>query len=328
MIAALAMMTLPSPDPAEWGREALDMIRREYYLPRLKLYSERADKQQPAFNWGVGVMLSALNAAAKHDEKYKPWLREFADATRVYWNDGGYDVLPAPKPKDRYYDDNAWMALALLETHEVLGDAKYLSWAKGALDFALKGLAKDGGVYWRESDRASRNTCSCAPTAAACLALGGVYEAQGKAIFDWTSKNLQDPADKLFWDSLSNRGRIDKTKWTYNTALMIRAADKLGAESLEPMTDSSKARWLKGGKIADPGRFAHLLLEAWIRAEGLKPSHVSAVEAVYRARNPKGFFPSNWADLKIQENPEILDQAAFARACFMLTLAEGNKGAR
>src|SRR5262245_25572457 len=103
MVCALAIaFGLARPEgPAAWGIEALESIRRHYYLTRTHLYADRADKEQPAFNWGVGVMLSALNAAAKHDRKYKFWLREYADATRVYWNNGGYDVLPAPKPMDR-----------------------------------------------------------------------------------------------------------------------------------------------------------------------------------------------------------------------------------
>lgn len=312
-----------SPDPAAWGREALEMIRRDYYLPQAKLYSERPDKKQPAFNWGVGVMLSALNAAAKHDAKYKPWLREYADASRVYWNKGGYDVLPAPKPLDRYYDDNAWMALALTETYKVLGDKKYLTWAKGALEFALEGSAKGGGIYWRESDRASRNTCACAPTAAGCLAIFDNTKEidllnKAQAIYQWTVEHLEDPEDGLFWDSLANGGKIDRTKWTYNTALMIRTAKALQDGRLERMMAASHTRWLKDGKLDDSGRFAHLLLEAWVGAAGRKPEYLEALRKVRDARSSGGHYPSHWGELKVAENPELLDQASFARACFVL----------
>lgn len=338
------MLTTPTlSDPADWGREALDMIRRDYYLPKTKLYSERPDKKQPAFNWGVGVMLSALNAASKYDPKYRPWLREYADASRVYWNKGGYDVLPTPKPLDRYYDDNAWMALALIETYEVLGDKKYLEWAKGALDFALEGEAKDGGIYWRESDKASRNTCSTAPTAVACFRLGerlgagrglrlpsqprGVqYCTAGERLEIWLRRNLLDK-DNLPWDSLDNNGKFDHTKWSYNAAFAALAAHELNLWRCTKDFTAGKigaaayARWVKDGKIDDPGRFAHLLLEAFMVMGWTRPQFLDILLAVHGSRSVLGHYPSHWGELKVAENPEILDQASFARACFVLANA-------
>lgn len=333
VILAMALLLSTEDDPAQWGREALEMLRRDYYLPKTKLYAEKPDRKQPAFNWGVGVMLSALNAATKVDPTYKAWLREYADATRVYWNKGGYDVLPAPKPKDRYYDDNAWMALALLETYQILGDKKYLDWSKGALEFALAGQAKEGGIYWREVDRASRNTCACAPTAAACFLMFQEtkidrYERTGKDILDWTRKVLRDPADGLYWDNISKDGRIEKTKWTYNTALVIRAMDlrkmieSWFVTSMDPIWESAEQRWLPDGKtIADPGRFAHLLFEALIWHEAIRPlpgKYLDILRNVRAARNEQGHYPADWKRLVVPTNPEILDQAAFARACFVL----------
>lgn len=311
----------------------LAALDKGYYIRSSKLYAERPDRQQPAFNWGVGVMLSALNSAAQLDPKFKVRLREYADATRIYWNQGGYDVLPTPKPLDRYYDDNAWMALALVETHEVLGDKKYLEWAKGALDFALKGEAKDGGIYWRESDRASRNTCSNAPTAAACLS---IYKhtkdqrmlAKARELYAWTKTHLQDPQDGLYWDNLGNDGRIDRTKWTYNTALMIRTAVELraidpsfiGQAEIDRMVSASHARWFAKKQFDDVGRFAHLLLEAWIIAGRKDPAYTTALIELAGKRTKEGWVPPHWAKSDTEANPEILDQAGYARACLNLAL--------
>ena len=323
------MALLQVPLPVAWGREGLEVIRRDFYLPKSKLYAERPDKKQPAFNWDVGVMISALNAAARYDSKYKIWLREYANASRVYWNKGGYDVLPGPKPFDRYYDDNAWMALALAETYEVLGDKKYLRWAREALDFALSGEAKDGGIYWREKERSSRNTCACAPTAAACLAIYRITHDiallnKAQAIYQWTIEHLQDPADGLFWDALSNSGQIESTKWSYNTALMIRTAvDLQEQDRLKKMLTSSRSRWLKNGKLDDVGRFAHLLLEAWVRADGVKEDYINSLSQVQKNRSAKGYYPSHWSKQEVAQNPELLDQASFVRACFLLGNAAG-----
>jgi len=324
VVAALSilLMTTP-PDFARLGDETLAMIQERYFLPDRNLYAERPDRKQPAFNWGVGVMLSALNAAAKHDKKYLPSLRAYANATRLYWNDGGYDVLPAPKSKDRYYDDNAWMALAFVETYEILGDRKYLDWANDALNFALKGEAPDGGIYWRETDRASRNTCSCAPTAAACLAIYSItkdpkLKAKAENLFAWTEKHLMDPQDSLMWDALGNDGKLHQMKWSYNTALMIRTGHDLQRPLAQKMRDAARKHWIKEGRIADPGRFAHLLLEALLRSGAPRKELEAAVLAVHAAKTKEGFLPGHWHNLKTESNPEILDQAAFARACFVL----------
>ena len=333
------------------GFEILDQIRRDYYLPKSKLYCDSIDissqgkiKQSgPAFNWGVGVMLSALNAAAKLNPKYKNWLREFADATRVYWNRKGpvpgYDVLPGPKPVDRYYDDNAWMVLALVETYEILGDKKYLDWASKALDYVLSGEDSKlgGGIYWRESDKKSKNACSNAPSAAACLAVARhrrTPELLGKAkqLLDWTQSRLQDPSDLLIWDNISLTGKIDKTKWTYNAGLFLRASamlDKVGVidnSNLVRMVKTSKARWVDPatGAIRDTGRFAHLWLAGLLAASAVLKSDVQGKTTrnqaldylLSKCRNPQGRFGPMWDrpfDPK-QKKFELIDQASVARA--------------
>src|SRR4051812_341847 len=129
MLSIVCAVLLNTPFAA-YGDETMQQIRRDFYLPESRLYGEERTPDEPtkqvSFNWGVGVMLSALNAAAKRDDNYVPWLREYADATEVYWNPvppvAGFDVLPGPKGADRYYDDNEWMVMSLVETSEVLHD--------------------------------------------------------------------------------------------------------------------------------------------------------------------------------------------------------------
>ncbi|MCC7230356.1 MAG: hypothetical protein IT203_08160 [Fimbriimonadaceae bacterium] len=334
------------------GFEVLEQIRRDYYLPETRLYCEEVSrdgkKSGPAFNWGVGVMLSALNAAAKLDPKYKPWLREFADASRIYWNEKGpvpgYDVLPCPKPVDRYYDDNAWMVLALVEAFEVLRDKKYLDWAEDGLKYVLSGWDDKlgGGIYWREGDKKSKNTCSNAPSAAACFAVGKYRNGQklgneGRRILAWTQK-LMDPSDGLFWDNISLAGKIEKTKWSYNTGLVLRSMAmeeaKFG-EGTSPGGDgkasptSAMAKWFDpiDGSMKDAGKFAHLLIEGlWAhspRSAELRLKTLNALEFVYaNVRDSKGRYGGNWgAPLNPnQAKFELIDQASAARA-FLFTAA-------
>lgn len=345
MLPALMITVAHQPDPtfAQRGLELVEHIRKEFYLPESKLYRDKAGEDQPAFNWGVGVWLSALNAAARCDAKVDPPLRQFADATWVYWNDKGpvpgYDVLPAPKPVDRYYDDNAWMVMALAETHERLGDAKYLDWAKRSLDYVLSGEDSKlgGGIYWRESDRASKNTCSNAPSAAACLSVwrhtkDGKLLAKAREIYGWTYRTLRDPEDSLMWDNIHLNGQVEKTKWSYNTALMIRTAAALyqatnrevyRRQALE-FEQAALKKWYdpETGALRDTGKFAHLLNESlllrkkWAPGGGDKGEQAAkrALEWLGKnGKNSQGWYSERWEKPEFRQKPELIDQASVAR---------------
>ncbi|MEZ0327711.1 MAG: glycoside hydrolase family 76 protein [Fimbriimonas sp.] len=336
-----------------WGDETMEMIRRDFYLPDKMLYAEDftpgTPSRQPAFNWGVGVMLSALNAAARYDDKYKPSLDEFATASHIYWNETGpvpgYDVLPSPKPVDRYYDDNAWMVMQLIETYDLLKKEKYLAWAKETLKFVLSGedTKIGGGIYWKETDKGGKATCSSGPAAAACLAVyrhtkDSRYLVDAIRIYEWTKQKLQDPDDFLFWDAISLEGRVDTSKWSYNTALMIRAAADLHAytkngsyvRDLVRMQSSSAKRWL-GESLKDEGRFAHLLMDAWLyqryRLPVKNPKQAESDQAAFtgpltwlheNGRSEDGYYGKRFdaPPKPDQKKFALLDQASAARAYF------------
>jgi hypothetical protein len=127
MTAALFVLATQDHDLKHAGLQALKDLKREFAVAGVPGYAEQSVDGKPngvLFNWGVGVLLSAMNAAARHDPEWKKELARFVEATRAYWNPlgpvPGYDVLPGAKPVDRYYDDNAWMAIALVEAYDVL----------------------------------------------------------------------------------------------------------------------------------------------------------------------------------------------------------------
>lgn len=357
LLAAGALVTAQMTQLSDYGKETLDFIETKYSMPG-GLYGDSVTLTEgpkaPAFNWGVGVMLTALSAAAEYDPIYKERLRTFADAGRVYWNTegpvAGYDVLPAPKPIDRYYDDNAWMVMGLVETYEVLGDKKYLGWAEETLKYVFSGedLKLGGGIYWRESDKPGKYTCSNAPAAAAALA---VYHQTKNSrqlrdairIYSWTKKHLQDPEDHLFYDGLNLKGEIGKTKWSYNTALMIRSAADLYTCTKNPqyltdvkqMQTASSKKWLVNGKLADEGRFAHLLMESWIYQRKFAPvpnptqaasdarAFVEPLTFLHESgRNSAGFYGKRFDQAPEEGNKEseLIDQASAARAYFKAAL--------
>ena len=334
--------TAPDLTPSESGLALVSKIQAEFYLPTRKLYAETANGKDPAFNWSCGVWLTALTAAAKQDRRLVPVMTEYATALRQYWNDAGpvpgYDVLPAPKPVDRYYDDNAWMVLALVEAYEISRDRAFLQDAERAMMYVLSGMGDKlgGGIYWRESDRGtSKNTCSNGPAAAALLALYSQTEKpsdlkRAKAIYDWTYRTLRDPQDGLMWDNIRADGTIEKYKWSYNTALMIRSAldlyrftkdQRYRTDAIE-FCRASKQHWLvpNTGEIRCEGKFAHFLVEAWqmaaVRLPELKPDLNPAVSAVLsRLSRSTGWYASRWdAPEPATGRIQLIDQAAVARA--------------
>lgn len=335
-----------------WGDETLAMIRRDLWLEDQQLFADRArlnrPPRQPAFMWGAGVQLSALAMAAQVDEeRYLPALTHYADALDVYWVEhqgiGGYDVLPDQKNPDRYYDDNVWIVLALVETHSVTGEAKYLDRAKATMRFVLSGEDEKlgGGIYWRENTRDSKNTCSNAPTVVGCLLLHNAtgnaeYLTIAERLYIWTQEQLQDDRDGLYLDNVNLEGEVDRRKFTYNTALMIRANCVLYAATgkskylleAEMLAESAAHHWAdkNTGAIRDGGRFAHMLLEAFLAVdEATNKSRwrdlvEKSVTYVYeQLRDSRGHYGSRWDRPPTQpwRRFELLDQASAARAFFV-----------
>lgn len=337
MIAAMTLL-LPSADPDAatlkgWGMETMAAVRRDFLPKPDGFYVDKRGAAQPAFNWGVGVLLSAMAEAAPQNAGWRREAARYAPLVRAYWNDKGpvpgYDVLPGPKDVDRYYDDNAWMVLALSDLAPILKDPSLRTEAERAMTYVLSGESPLGGIYWREVDRGvTRNTCSNSPSSAALLALrgkGGVTDA--RRIHDWTLKTLQDPDDGLMWDAIDKDGKIEKTKWTYNSALAIRTASELFRIHKRPgdrtqairMGRAALARWVaEDGTVADEGKFAHMLVESfWFlkraTGEGEPWSRVPKILArLHDRRDTEGRYPARWDRDGASE--ELIDQAAVARA--------------
>ena len=343
-------------DFRKWGFEALDRIQVDLLMPDGSLYGESAEPgERPtavSFNWGVGVMLSALNAAARADPAYKPRLARFVEATRGYWSSAppvaGYDMLPRAKNWDRYYDDNEWMVLALVEASQVLGSTQPLEYAKQAFHYVMSGEDSKlgGGIYWRERTRDSKNTCSNGPAAAAALELfrrthERSYLETAERIYAWTRSHLRDPSDGLYWDNISLSGKVDKTKWSYNSGLMLRDAAELYsltkaaryAADAREIQRSSLKHWVgPNGALRDEGKFMHLLTENWLRAYALvpgsedpRPAIAAGLEFLHaHGRDSLGHYGSRWDEPRAEKphSPfSLIDQASVVRG--MLLSAAG-----
>ncbi len=234
MLGAL-WLTMQSPD-FEFAHAEVklrDTIERVYRAPDGVHYLENAGKPEIAFLWAQGVMMGALAQGLHVDRAtYLPlWLKS-REALDTYWNDHGYAVLPNGWSSERYYDDNAWIAWACLEAYEVTLDKEDLERAIKAYGFAVSGYDQKlgGGVYWREEPKSEKNACSTAPTAAVAMKLANLFPHRKDWLsfaydnFYWLFGKLRDQ-DLLIWDHISLEGKVDRKKWSYNSACFIRGCN-------------------------------------------------------------------------------------------------------
>lgn len=192
-----------------------------------------------AYLWPTSGVFSGVNALLKttKDKRYAsflndtiiPGIGQYFDRTRSpfcyqsYIADAGH--------ADRYYDDNVWLAIDFLETYHLTGNREYLDKSIETWQFIISGWTEeqDGGIFWCEQKKQSKNTCSNAPSAVLAFQLfeatkDSLYFRWGQKIYDWTKAKLQDPADLLYFDNISLSGNISKTKYAYNSGQMLQAA--------------------------------------------------------------------------------------------------------
>jgi uncharacterized protein YyaL (SSP411 family) len=340
---------------AQWGRETLKQIERDHRLADGG-YSEDQSRSVPAYAWGNSILLLAYAQAAKAEGSFCEQTADLIDFLQTYWVEengiGGYDCQPNGRKKvERYYDDNAWIAMGLLDAYEACGKKEYLEQAKRTIDFCLSGRASEGGIWWREEAASSargRNTCSTAPTAFACLRycrLTGQksYLETAIELLDWLEKTLQDE-DGLFLDHIRQDGRIGRRKWTYNSAMPVRCwvllhrltGEEDYLQKAKRTAQACRQRWLdeQTGALRCEAMFAFTLIEAWVElgAASGDPNWLQGackvMEYVHRAvRDPKGRYAKRWD----RPNPEPIDEwkllypSAAARAYWVLAEALKNR---
>jgi hypothetical protein len=274
--------------------EATDYIQRAFYDEQAKIYHSTAPldpKALPyAVMWDNGVQFSVLAAATNYEpERYKKVLYDFSKGLERYWDKDaavpGFDAYFASRDNDdKYYDDNAWLVLGFMEANRVTRDPFFADWARKTHNFVLSGEDDKlgGGIYWYQNKKESKNTCITAPAIVSAIAL---YEAGSKQfdletahrLYKWTCAHLQDK-DGLMWDNIKLDGKIEYFKWTYNSALMIRAnlglwrvtRDAKYLAEARRMSDASLAKWVEpqSGAFGDGARFNHLLAEALLETYG------------------------------------------------------------
>src|SRR5690606_26800300 len=194
------------------------------------------------FLWGFSSVFSGYNALTHHtkyegeyEEYYEAYGEDLFDGLEVFDNSNkspqGYASF-GNSHDDRYYDDNVWIGIDLLELYEYTPENWTLQKAKIVWNFIMSGRDEvlGDGVYWKEGDFSTKNTCSNAPVVVMGVKMyqetqADEYLETAKELYSWTKENLQDPADYLYWDNIRTAdGSIDKAKYHYNSGQMMQAA--------------------------------------------------------------------------------------------------------
>lgn len=136
---------------------------------------------------------------------------------------------------DLYYDDNEWVALALIEHYYFTEDQAALERAKQLFRLIIAGWDTNaktpcpGGVAWNQAlFNQDRCVISTAPAAALgvhlyTLTQQRTYLQWAVRMYDWVNQWLRAP-NGLYWDHIDQHGTIDRDLWSYNQGTMLGAA--------------------------------------------------------------------------------------------------------
>ena len=196
------------------------------------------ETMEPATAWPLSQLLAAeLDQAMLTGDPRRAV--GVIDELRHHLVDGAY----APHPRShggggqvRYYDDNAWIGLDLVQAYRVTRQREYLDQAAALVPFLEAGAAPGGGLLWRERDPSpSLNTCANAPAMQLYLALYAEtrdprYLEAARALEPVLNGALRRP-DGLYRDNVrvEDPSRTDETLWSYNQGAALGANLQLAA---------------------------------------------------------------------------------------------------
>ncbi len=259
---AIARATASPTTKHTWANRSFasyEALQKYFYLgDRTGFYRSQypaAHGVSPSNAWGFSRALVATLTLAGIPSTYlggKSYAKDVAErlaALAKYWDGAAsppaYDAYPLPprgRGGDKYYDNNAWIGLALLQHGRMAQAGSSLRAAESVWAFVYpRGWDTNpsdpfpGGIFWIAQDQGSgltnhnRTATSNAPNAEIAFALAQLlsgntsgYRAGGGAILNWVTGTLANGSG-LFYDHVMDNGTIDTTIRTYNQGATIAA---------------------------------------------------------------------------------------------------------
>ena len=276
-------------------------------------------------------------------EKYKQYRKDGMEVYAALY--GGYE--------DAYYDDNGWVVKTFLRAYDIFQDKKWLLKAANTIEYCYSGWDDrlGGGVYWRERDKLYKCLCSNAPLGLFSLDLYGATKDQkyfdwAMKLYRWSKKSFWE-ADGVYLDGIFTDGKMDRTKYPYNTAFMIRLETALYQITGNPtfLLNAEYSAHASFPFFCSPGQdgklklkrldrpwFYMCLLEAYMELYRVSEDKEKLRQYIdfiagqtaraYRTcRNTQGFISPDWwlEGGPAPEDIQIRDQSGMARMMFLLS---------
>jgi predicted alpha-1,6-mannanase (GH76 family) len=317
---------------AHW-RAAAEMaqtsLRQHYWDAATHLFHNRADRggdSDKGFNyWWQAHGLMVMAAAVKRGSTV--WTPAELGAFRE-----GLLARNGRHWTNDYYDDEGWMACAMLSAGAATGDASFHEVARLLWD-DIRIAWNDscgGGIPWRKNQRDYKN----APANGPAMVIGatlfqadrkGDDLAQAVRIDDWLVKTLRDPKDGMIWDGINRTGKgdIDRNwRFTYVQGIFIggslalsRAtrearyladAERTGSAALDAFFSGAGGLCTDKGGNGDGGLFKGILVQYLAPLAEASPALAGRIRAALEANGRRlgqlqaehadALLPANWSD--------------------------------
>lgn len=339
-----------------WGLETQAEIEQTLGLANSPLYAETARLNGTqtggtggvAFAWPLSTQFRVLNSLTLIDPAtYTPQLRAFSDRFHAdfWWNSGTKGYSCCDGGNDRYYDDNAHIAVALMESYRITSDVAYLDRARDVYRFLIAGAVPGhpGGSYWRVGDNSFIDSAAVLQGARAGFML---YEETGAtgylndaiARVQWAEEFTQ-LSEGTFYEKLFLTGPKAGTAGDYplvnfagfgisaNLAWFDATGDRTRLVEAQRIGNASLNRYINksNGALNDEGYWTFELVDAlvdlyehddnpkWVNAAG------DAMEWLHANRlDPEGHYGVLWGRGGVQTTAltewSLNDMASVARS--------------
>lgn len=261
-------------------------IEENFYDPTSGFYKEwvvvENGKNSYSYLWPLCGMIQANNEIEKVSRK-TGLVSKILKIIQEYYDTS----FPAPgyasymmrfKGGDRFYDDNQWIGIASMDVYFRLKEKSYLDVGKVIYRYMMTGFdtVSNGGLYWQENKKTSKNTCSNGPGIILAMQL---YKATNDRrfldtailLYDWVNEKLKS-SNGLYHDHINVKtNKIARHLYSYNTGTMLQAnvylyeltgKEKYLQEAVS-IADSALVYFNGDGKFRDSYWFNAVLLRGY-----------------------------------------------------------------